>query len=103
MNTMRRTRAAAEHGLRRSPDEHTHLRWVGFFQALRAYEGALAAGPAAVGDRLADVRAVVQDLVGDDAGVLRGLSAMTPARVVDQVLADALWESLGVRPALLAS
>ncbi|WP_304451246.1 hypothetical protein [Nocardiopsis sp. YSL2] len=100
MNTMRRSRAAAEHGLRRSPDEHTHLRWVGLFQALRAYEEALSAGPAAVGERLARVRAVVEDLIGTDADVLSGLSAVTPARAVDQALADALWRSLGARPVL---
>ncbi|RKS04741.1 hypothetical protein DFP74_0314 [Nocardiopsis sp. Huas11] len=100
---MRRTRAAAEHGLRRSPDEYTHLRWVGFFQALRAYEEAPVADPAAVGDRLADVRTAAEGLIGDDAATLGGLSAATPVRVVDQAMADALWASLGVRPALAAS
>ncbi|KOX11889.1 hypothetical protein [Nocardiopsis sp. NRRL B-16309] len=103
MNTMRRSRTAAEHGLRRSPDEHTHLRWVGLFQALRAYEEALAANRFAVGDRLTRVRAVAADLVGEDAHALDGLSAATPAEAVDQALADALWRSLGVRPALAAS
>lgn len=103
MNTMRRSRTAAEHGLRRSPDEHTHLRWVGLFQALRAYEEALAADPVAVGDRLARVRAAAADLVGDGAHALEGLSAATPAPAVDRALADALWRSLDVRPVLAAS
>ncbi|GAB2496187.1 hypothetical protein [Nocardiopsis aegyptia] len=102
MNTMRRSRAAAEHGLRRSPDEHTHLEWVGLFQALRAYEEALSTDPVAAGDRLARVRDIAANLVGGDADVWDGFSGATP-EAVDQALADALWRGLGVRPVLAAS
>ncbi|MUL42578.1 hypothetical protein FZ103_15590 [Streptomonospora sp. PA3] len=103
MNTLRKTRAAAEQALREAKTDGAHLRLLDLLHALKAYEEAVGGDPAEIGPRLERLRTATARVVAGARGSGPvSVPVAATVRELDESLARALWASLGREPELLA-
>lgn len=100
LNPFRRTRAAAEHGLRQAGDDTTMLRFFRFQQELMSSENAVAHDPGSIAHHFGRLREAAVELLGSewlreehgdaDLAAVFGIDRLPSLRELDERLASLL-------------